>query len=64
MTVPVPFPLLITVRRKLFKVKVAVTVLAALIVTVQVPAVFVQAPDQPVKSEPVSAAAVKVTLLP
>jgi hypothetical protein len=43
--------------------KVAVTDLAADIVTVQVP-VPVQAPDQPVNMEPVAGAAVSVTLVP
>ena len=43
--------------------KVAVTLVAAVIETVQVP-VPLQAPDQPVKAEPEPAAAVNVTLVP
>ncbi len=48
---------------KVGSVKVAVTVGAALIVTVQVP-VPVQAPLQPVKVEPAAGAAVRVTTVP
>ena len=44
-------------------VKVAVTLLAALILTTQLP-VPVQAPLQPVKVEPVVGVAVRVTLVP
>ena len=43
---------------------VAVTLLAASIVTVQVPVVLVQAPDQPVKVLPLLGVAVRVTLVP
>jgi hypothetical protein len=42
-------------------VNVAVTDLAAVIETVQVPVRFVHAPDQPEKVYPVTAVAVKVT---
>lgn len=63
MTVPLPFPILLTVRPKVFRVKVAVTDLAASIVTVQVP-VPVQVPDQPVKSESDVGAAERVTMVP
>jgi hypothetical protein len=59
-TLPVPVPLLETVRAKLGSVKLAVTLCAWAIVTVHVP-VPVQAPLQPVKVEPVPAAAVRVT---
>ena len=60
-TVPVPLPAGVTVRRYLLSVKVAVTVLAALIVTLQVPVPEQPPPDQPVKLEPVACAAVNVT---
>jgi hypothetical protein len=45
----------------LFRVNVAVTIVAVLIVTRQVLPEPVHAPDQPVKVEPVSAMAVSVT---
>jgi hypothetical protein len=60
-TVPAPVPDLVTVNN-LTGTKPAVTVLAVLMVTVQVLAVPVQAPDQPLKVEPVVAAAVNLTL--
>ena len=44
--------------------KLAVTVLAALILTVQVAAVPVHAPDQADNLEPAAGVAVKVTLVP
>ena len=53
-TFPEPSPLFVTVRAcwpTQRGVKVAVTLFAAPMVTVQVPVVFVQAPDQPVKEE-------------
>jgi hypothetical protein len=61
-TVPLPFPafLILSVRRA---VKVAVTEWFALICTVHVP-VPVQAPDQPEKTEPAVACAVRVTEVP
>jgi len=59
-TVPVPAPDLVTVNAYWFRVKAAVTDFAAVMVTEQVP-VPEQAPLQPVKVEPVAAAAVKVT---
>jgi len=62
-TVPLPFPDLATVNAYWFRVKVAVTDSAAVMVTVQAP-VPVQAPLQPIKVEPVAAAAVKVTEVP
>jgi hypothetical protein len=62
-TVPSPVPALVTVNGTRTAVKLAVTVFAAPILTVQVLAVPVQAPDQPLKVDPVVVAAVKVTLL-
>ena len=57
---PVPVPDLVTVKAYCCRVKVAVTVVFAVMVTEQVP-VPVQAPLQPVKVDPVAGAAVKVT---
>jgi len=62
LTVPVPLPFLVTVSRYVASVKVAVTFLAWVMETSQVAAVPVQPPDQPVKVEPVAAAADRVTL--
>jgi len=66
-TVPVPAPALVTVRVKgpppPERLKVAVTVFAAFIVTTQEP-VPVQAPDQPAKVEPAAEVAVRVTTVP
>jgi hypothetical protein len=45
-------------------VKVAVTVVAALAVTTQVPVPLQPPPDQPSKVEPVAGAAVSVTTVP
>jgi hypothetical protein len=59
-TVPVPVPALVTVRRYV-RVKVAVTDLAALMVTTQGAVPEQPEPDQPVKVEPVEATAVRVT---
>ncbi|NKE70328.1 hypothetical protein MNODULE_06195 [Nitrospiraceae bacterium HYJII51-Mn-bac16s-1-B09] len=61
-TVPVPDPFLATVRVKLFSVNVAVTDLAASMVTTQGP-VPVQAPDHPVKSVSSAGAVVRVTVV-
>ena len=58
--VTIPLPALLTVRMKLCKVKLALALFAASIVTVQAP-VPVQAPLQPVKVEPVAGVAVSVT---
>jgi hypothetical protein len=63
MTTPDPVPDFVTVKLYIDAVKVAVTDFAEVIVTVQVP-VPVHAPDQPVKVDPVVAAAVKVTDVP
>ncbi len=61
--VPIPVPVLLMVKPNWMALKLAVTVCAALIVTVQVAVVPVQAPDQPLKVDPAVAAAVNVTLL-
>src|SRR5262249_33323674 len=61
-TAPPPPPTLFTVRTKVGTVKLAVTVLPALIVTTQDP-VPAQAPLQPVKMEPVAAVALSVTTM-
>lgn len=62
-TVPAPLPVFVTVK-VYCGVNVAVTDLTALIVTLHVPVMFVQAPDQPVKTEPDAAVAVNVTAVP
>jgi hypothetical protein len=62
-TVPVPVPALATVKANVGRANVAVTLRAVVILTVQVP-VPVQAPLQPVKVDPLAAAAVRVTLVP
>src|SRR5438445_3340336 len=62
-TVPTPAPDLVTLSAKDDCMKVAVTEVAAFIVTLQVP-VPVQPPLQPVKVEPAAGAAVKVTTVP
>jgi len=61
--VPLPAPLLLTVSEKLWSAKLAVTDVAPLIVTVQVP-VPVQPPLQPVNVELAAGAAVRVTTVP
>ncbi len=60
LTVPIPVPALVTVRRYVWGVKVAVTDCAADIVREQV-LVPVQLPLQPVKMEPTAGVAVRVT---
>src|SRR6267142_1996575 len=62
--VPPPAPVLLTVSEKLWSAKVAVTVCAALIVTVQVPVPVQPPPLQPVKAEPAAGVAVSVTAVP
>ena len=64
MTVPAPLPARETVKLNTCKVNVAVTDVAALTVTTQVPVPLQPPPDQPVKLEPADGAAVKVTTLP
>src|SRR5436309_2609295 len=62
-TVPPPLPVLVTVR--VYNcVKLAFTACAALIVTTQVPVPLHPAPLQPVNTEPLTGAAVKVTDVP
>src|SRR6058998_1634162 len=63
-TVPVPFPNLVTERAKVGAVNVAVTLWATLMVTVQVPVPVQPPPLQPVKVEPAAGAAVRVTIVP
>ena len=62
-TVPVPVPLLVTESVTGARAKVAVTEVAALTVTAQVP-VPEQAPLQPAKVEPAAGVAVRVTAVP
>src|SRR5215471_15292 len=63
LTVPEPVPDSVTVKVSGNSVNVAVTALAWVMLTVQVP-VPEQAPDQPVKLDPVPAVAVSVTEVP
>jgi hypothetical protein len=63
-TVPLPFPDFVTVSVKDDCMKVAVTEVAAFIVTVQEPVPVQPPPLQPVKLEPAAAAAVSVTFVP
>src|SRR5262245_38468436 len=63
-TVPMPAPGFDTVSGKDICTNVAVTVAAAFIVTVQVPAPVHPPPLQPLKVEPAAAAAVRVTIVP
>ena len=65
-TVPEPVPALVTVRLKVAGgagLNVAVTVLAAVILTTHEP-VPLQAPDQLANTEPAAALALKVTEVP
>ena len=63
-TVPVPAPAFVTVSVKGCRVNVAVTDVAALIVTVQVPVPVQPPPLQPVNVEPAAGVAVRVTAVP
>ena len=63
LTVPLPLPVLVTVRAYNC-IKLAFTHLTALIVTVQVVPETVSQPLQPVKMEPRAGVAVRVTAVP
>ena len=64
-TVPLPVPVLLTVRVWLCRSKLAVTVVAVFMVTVQVPAAPEQPPPlQAVKVDPPAALTVSVTGVP
>jgi hypothetical protein len=63
-TVPLPVPVLVTLRAKDCWTNPAVTVVAAFSVTVQVPVPEQPPPVQPVKVEPAAGVAVKVTAVP
>ena len=63
-TVPVPVPDFVTVKLYTVVAKVAVTDVAAVIVTVQVPVPEHPPPNQPVKVYPLFAEAVNVTDVP
>ena len=63
MTVPAPAPALVTVSAKV-GVKVAVTAVAALRVTVQGSVPVQMPPLQPVKTDPAAGVAVSVTTVP
>src|SRR5207249_577708 len=63
-TVPLPVPPLLTVRAKLGRLKVAVTVVAAESVSTQAPVPEHPPPVQPVKVEPAAGVAVSVTAVP
>ena len=63
-TVPTPEPVLFTVSVKACTAKVAVTVVAALRVTLQVPVPEQLPPLQPEKVEPAAGVAVRVTTVP
>jgi hypothetical protein len=63
-TVPAPLPALLAVKSTGCRPKSAVTVVAALSVTVQAPVPVHPPPLHPLKSEPASGAAVSVTMVP
>src|SRR5262249_56654193 len=63
-TVPLPVPALPTVSAKLWRLKMAATDLAVLMVTVQVVPETASHPLQRSKVDPVSACAVRVTTVP
>ena len=63
-TVPLPEPVLLTVRVAPCKVNVAVTLVGEASVIVHGPAPLHHPPLQPVKAEPAAALAARVTALP
>src|SRR5207237_514574 len=63
-TVPLPVPALLTDSGNVWRVKVAVTVVAALIVTLHVPVPVQPPPLQPANNEPDADVAVNVTTVP
>src|SRR5687768_785342 len=64
-TVPMPVPGFVTVIEYVSSVNVAVTVVAAVIVTTHVVFTPLQPPPvQPLKTDPVAGAAVRVTIVP
>jgi hypothetical protein len=63
-TVPLPVPALLTVRAKVCTLKVAVTALAAVMVTLHVAPETVSHPLQLPKIDPLAGLAVKVTGVP
>src|SRR5262245_58589881 len=63
-TVPLPVPALVMVRAKVWVVKVAVTEVAALRVTVQLPVPLQPPPLHPMKVEPEAGEALRVTGVP
>src|SRR5437016_2584324 len=63
-TVPLPVPALLTVSATVGRAKVAVTVVAAMRVTVQVPVPEQPPPLQPVKVEPAAGVALRVITVP
>ena len=64
LTDPDPFPDFETLTLNVCSVKVAVTDVAAVIETTQVPVLEQPLPDHPVKVDPVDGVAVKVTEVP
>ena len=62
-TVPLPVPLVATVRFSL-AANVAVTLVAAVIATVHVPVPLHPPPDQPANDEPAAGDAVSMTTVP
>ena len=61
---PVPVPARVTVSGKLCSVNVAVTVVAAVMVTAQLSLPLHPPPLQPAKTDPAAAVAVSVTVVP